>query len=94
MDAIVVAGAMSFGVVVGWLVRYFIRRFSAFTPKTLSAVISIVGGGTVVRFLAADVRAVWLYSIGLLLGFIIYSLVAWLARRRDDDDDSGILYRR
>jgi hypothetical protein len=52
----------------------------SFTPKVLSSIVSIVAGGTAVRFLEHDSGPVWWYSIGLLLGFIIYSVVGAIAK--------------
>ena len=63
---------------VGWLVRYFIRRFESFNPAILGSLISVVLGGAAIRFLESDPNVWWFYPIGLLLGFVLYSLVVWL----------------
>lgn len=69
-------GSFCFGVVLGWLVRYFIKRFKSFTPKTLSSIVSVMSGGVVIRFLGAGEFAWWFYPIGLLAGFVLYSVLA------------------
>lgn len=69
-------GSTSLGVVMGFLVRYFIRRFDTFAPGVLSSVISIVLGGAVIKFLGADKNVWWFYPIGLLLGFVAYQIIA------------------
>jgi hypothetical protein len=76
MTYIPAVGATCCGIVIGWLVRYFIRRFNTFGPMVLGSLISIVLGGTVIKFLDADKRVWWFYPIGLLGGFVIYHLVA------------------
>jgi hypothetical protein len=65
-------GAISLGIVIAYLFRYFITRFKKFAPSTLSSVISIIAGGAVVKFLGADKTVIWCYPIGLLLGLIGY----------------------
>jgi hypothetical protein len=66
----------SLGIVMGWLVRYFIRRFEKFTPAVLSSIVSILVGGVAVKFLGADRNVLSFYPIGLLLGFVIYHVIA------------------
>jgi hypothetical protein len=68
-------GASCLGAVVGWLVRYFIRRFEKFGPGVLSSVITIMLGGAAVKFLAADPTVLWFYPIGLFVGFVIYQII-------------------
>ncbi|HCJ67087.1 MAG TPA: hypothetical protein DHV62_07135, partial [Elusimicrobia bacterium] len=67
MSIIAVVGSLSLGIVIGWLVRYFIRRFKSFTPKALGSVVSIIAGGAVIKFLEADKSVWWFYPIGLLM---------------------------
>jgi len=68
-------GSTSLGIVIGWLVRYFIRRFDKFGPAVLGSVISILLGGAVIKFLEVDKSVWWFYPIGLLAGFIIYQII-------------------
>jgi hypothetical protein len=68
-------GATCLGAVIGWLVRYFIRRFDRFGPAALGSVISIILGGAAVKFLEADRSVWWFYPIGLFVGFVIYQLI-------------------
>lgn len=85
MNVINSIGAISLGVVVGWLTRFVLRRIKAFTTKTLTAILSVIIGGSAIAFLRADPSVWWFYPIGLLLGFILYSLVAVLAGVKDHD---------
>ena len=75
MSYIPAIGATCLGAVVGWLVRYFIRRFDKFGPAALGSVISIVLGGAVIKFLEADRSVWWFYPIGLVVGMGIYQLI-------------------
>jgi hypothetical protein len=79
MSWIPALGSTCMGLVIGWLIRYFIRRFKSFNTKALGSVVSIIAGGAIVHFLQADSTARWFYPIGLALGFIVYSLIAVLA---------------
>lgn len=78
-------GSTSLGIVMGWLVRYFIRRFHKFSPAVLSSVISLTFGGVAVKFLGADNSVLWYYPIGVLIGFAAYSAIAALAISKEDD---------
>ena len=69
-------GSLSLGIVIGWLVRYFIRRYSSFGPKALSSTISILAGGGVLKYFDPNANIIWFYPIGLLIGFIIYTVIA------------------
>ncbi len=83
MEFIKPTGILCLGAVVGWLVRYFLFRFDEFTPTIMGATVSIVLLTGVVKFLgySKDVF-VWIYPIGLALGFIIYSLFGYIFRTR------------
>lgn len=72
-------GATALGIVVGWLVRYFIRRFTTWTPSILGSVITITLGGAAIKFLDNDKTVLWFYPIGLLIGFVIYQIIVMLS---------------
>jgi hypothetical protein len=76
-------GSTSLGVVIGFLVRYFIRRFNSFSASVLSSVITIILGGAVIKFIEADKTVWWFYPIGLLLGFVAYQIIATRAIESD-----------
>jgi hypothetical protein len=75
-------GATCLGIVIGWLIRYFLFRFENFNPKVLGSTISLIAGGVVISFLQSntpDKTVVWFYPIGVLGGFIIYTISARLS---------------
>lgn len=76
MNIVPALGSLSLGIVVGWLIRFFIRRFKSFTPKALTSIVSIIAGGATVKLLEADNTVLWFYPIGLLGGFLIYTMLA------------------
>lgn len=76
MNLVPAIGATALGIAIGWLVRYFIRRFDKFGPKVVGSAISIILGGAAIKFLEADKSVWWFYPIGLLLGFAIYQIIA------------------
>lgn len=71
-------GVACLGIIMGWLVRYFIRRLKKFGPVTLGAiVIVILGTGVAVRTMGGvDRNNWWYYPIGLFFGVVIYEVVA------------------
>ncbi len=80
MDWLIVVGALSLGSVIGYLVRYFIRRFKNFTPSALTTVVTLIAGGAAVKFFSSEQQpwAVWLYPIGILMGlFYIRCSRSW-----------------
>jgi uncharacterized membrane protein YfcA len=81
-------GATCLGIVIGWLVRYFIRRFRTFGPMVMGSVISIILGGAVIKFLEADKSVWWYYPIGLFLGFVIYHVLVIVHTRPPRDGGS------
>src|SRR5437764_834795 len=82
---VAVIGATCLGMVIGWLVRYFIRRFDNWAASSLSSVVSIIAGGAVIEFMAADKAVWWFYPKGLFLGFAIYQIIVmWIMRERKD----------
>jgi hypothetical protein len=75
-------GSVCFGIVVGWIIRYFLFRFDKFNIKILGSTLSIIAGGAVIGFFSKidpDKTVVWYYPIGLLLGLILYSIGAFLS---------------
>lgn len=79
MGILPAVGTISLGIVVGWLVRYAVRRFKSHTPKALAAVVSVLVGGAALNFVQRDSTTWWFYPVGLLLGFVLYSIVALAA---------------
>ena len=81
-------GAACLGIVIGWLARYFLTRFRSFTPKIMASVVSILVGGAAVEFLSMGTgggpNTVWFYPIGLLVGFVVYTIVAVIAIRHEE----------
>lgn len=68
-------GAVSFGLVVGWITyRTLRRKEGAAALSDISAVIGAVGGG-VVTSLFKDADLFGLYAIGLAIGFFGYLLI-------------------
>ena len=69
-------GSVCLGGVVGWLVRYFISRLEKYTTQGLTAVVGVLFGAGVVKFLDQTPDVVWFYPIGLVAGFIVYHFTA------------------
>jgi len=103
MDVTIVAavGSACLGGVVGWLVRYFISRFETFTHQGLSAVVGVLLGAGIIKFIGQQPDAMWFYPMGLVVGFVAYHLIAvkYIAKDiqnqtdendgDDGDDDTG-----
>jgi NhaP-type Na+/H+ or K+/H+ antiporter len=76
-------GCVALGLLIGWMIRYAWKRIRAFTMKTLSATLSLMLGGLAARLVSPHSGYVWLYVFGLLGGFVLYSIVAAIAIRRE-----------
>jgi uncharacterized membrane-anchored protein YhcB (DUF1043 family) len=73
------------GAVIGYLVMYFLTRFTSYTPKVLGSLISVILGGTVVGFLGklSNIRQVFsYYVIGLAIGVIVGIIFYWIKHHR------------
>lgn len=72
------------GVVVGWIIFYFIRRYREFTPAALIGTLAALIGGDVLAFLIAmrdtfteaDFH-LW-YFVGAVAGFFLYGIYVLL----------------
>ena len=82
-SVVIPIGVTCLGIVVGWMVRYFIRRFTKFGPGALSSVLSIILGGAVLKFLSVDNVTIWFYPIGLLVGFVAYQVIVMMLIKGD-----------
>lgn len=75
-----VYGFMLLGGVVGWMLYYFVRRYTLFNPKTLAATLSAIVGGAAVawmatmRGLSSSIEPQ--YFTGLGIGFFAYAAYA------------------
>jgi hypothetical protein len=72
-------GAFCLGIFVAYMVWYFVVRLqaAAYTVKTLSAVLALIAGGVVIRFLESDQvgkGARWWYPIGLVAGLVLFAI--------------------
>ena len=84
-------GAVCFGVVVGYIAyRALARSGPTSSVSDLSAVLGAIGGGAVTKaFGSSNVEAFACYSIGLLVGMILYPIVLILfgekVKKKSDD---------
>lgn len=78
MNIVEPLGAISLGIVIGWLVSYFVRRYEDFTPQTLGATVPLIVGGIIVKFLERSSSAIWFYPIGVLIGFALNIFLAYI----------------
>lgn len=69
-------GVTCLGVVVGFLVRYFVYRYERFAPKALGTTVSVLAGGSVAKFLTSSDTGFWFYPIGVLVGIIVWTVLA------------------
>ena len=92
MNILHVLGTTCTGIVVGWLIRYFIRRFDNYSPKVITSVISVIFGGVIIKFVETDNSTFWFYPIGLFVGFIFYSAQAIYVKKSSIDKDDGTFY--
>jgi len=73
MDVFSSLGSLVTGVLVMWIVLIFMRRFKTFDAKGLATVIAAIFGGAVFTYLVANDRtALWVYPVGLFVGFVVF----------------------
>lgn len=73
-----VIGSLALGIFMGYLAWYFVTRFTQYNFDALASVIGVLAGGAVVQFLGATGDARWWYPIGLVAGWLIYSIARTL----------------
>ncbi len=78
-----VIGATCLGIVVGYFVKYFLTRIKKFTFQGLIVIGSLIGGGGITSLLENG-NAFWYYSIGLLIGIILYIILGLFFGGRPD----------
>ena len=85
MVLIIVSGALCLGIVIGWLVRYFLNRLREYTVQSLASIVTILVGGTITKFLDSDPFSLGtrVYPIGLLIGILVYPLIASSDREKN-----------
>jgi hypothetical protein len=74
-------GSTCLGIVVGWLVRYFLFRFKEFNVQVLGSTLSLIAGGVVIglfNMIDPSKTVIWFYPIGVLIGITVYSIIAYL----------------
>jgi hypothetical protein len=75
-------GALCFGLVVGWITYRTLRRTKTSGLSDIATVIGAVGGAAVLSLFPANTDAFGSYSIGLLIGFFAYLVVAGIIQYR------------
>jgi hypothetical protein len=80
MDPTVVS-SIAVGWVVGFLVMFFVVRFSSWTAGVLSSVLALIFGGIVLEFLADGKFDLRFYAIGLAAGIITYLVLYGIENR-------------
>jgi zinc transporter ZupT len=78
----VIAGAICFGAVVGWVTyRTLRRKEGAVLLSDISSVIAAVGGAAIVGLFQKE--AFGAYGIGLAAGFFLYFIIAVIVTKKD-----------
>ena len=88
MTALYVIGGIAFGIVVGWLTYFVLRRAQPKALSDLSTIIGILGGATIVGLFSPTEPAFGGYAIGLFLGFFGYYIIYILIVGRKAIKDS------
>jgi hypothetical protein len=69
---LIITGAAAFGIVVGWLTYFILRRAKPTALSDLSTVIATLGGATVLGLFDPKGPMFGAYALGLALGFFGY----------------------
>lgn len=70
-------GAFAFGLVVGWLTYFIVRRAKPNALTDLASIIGTLGGAAVLNLFDAKGPLFGAYAIGLAVGFIAYFVIFW-----------------
>jgi hypothetical protein len=99
-DWIMGIGALSLGVVIGWMaVKTFLSQ-KVLTTKVFGSIVSVLGGGAVLGIFSALGRGspssheLWLYPVGLLCGVVAPSasrMIAQAGRESNSNLSQGLL---
>ena len=80
MGNVFIWSAVLFGVVIGWIVAFFMRNFKVHTTKVLSKTIGVFLGGTgftalsFIEDTSVGVYAIMFYLLGVAIGFFAFWL--------------------
>ena len=69
------AGALAFGIVIGWMTHRILARKDKGDWSDLTTVIATVGGGAILALFPAQTVAFATYAIGLFFGFFGYFVI-------------------
>jgi hypothetical protein len=72
VDILTLVGALSFGIVIGWVTYGTLRRTKRTGLTDIATFIGAVGGAAVIKLFPAANGSFGAYSIGLAAGFFLY----------------------
>lgn len=75
----IVAGALLFGLVVGWTTYYTLAHSRSVGLKDIAVVIGSIGGAAVLALFPAQSILFGAYGIGLAIGFFAYWLILFVS---------------
>ena len=90
MQTLVFTASCMFGIAIGWLVVYFIRKYKAYSGANLAKTASVFMSGCVIcsatRFVSSEIWLVSLtaYLIGVTCGFFLHWFYQWYAVKKAD----------
>lgn len=73
--AVVLAGAASLGIVMGWVTARVVARTEKVGPKDIGVILASAGGSALAALYKGQAAAFGTYCIGLLVGFTFYNLL-------------------
>src|ERR1019366_8214087 len=80
-----IAGAVAFGVVVGWVTYRTLRRSSTGGLSDIASVIGAVGGAAVTSLFPKQSEAFGAYCLGLAGGFFSYLIISIIVAKKEED---------
>jgi len=84
-----IIGSICLGVVLGYLVMFFIKRLKEYTIKSLLSIAIIVSGGFLIKGFFEEIILSY-YFIGIAIGFFFNAIITYIVTR----DTSTILYSK
>ncbi|HKZ86586.1 MAG TPA: hypothetical protein VJ793_23390 [Anaerolineae bacterium] len=72
LQILILGGSLAFGVVIGWITYFILRRAKPSALSDLSTIIGTLGGATILSLFDAKGPMFAMYALGLAIGFFSY----------------------
>ncbi|HWZ98000.1 MAG TPA: hypothetical protein VN025_09580 [Candidatus Dormibacteraeota bacterium] len=97
VNYIIAAGAVSLGIVVGWMAYHTFKRQERLDAKVMGSIISVIAGASVIGIFqkiagkSSDLpQELYLYPVGLLIGVVVTAIVKFVGQVGKEEPGSKL----